>query len=325
MVLHSQPRVSVVIPTLNRSVVLCETLESLLSITPLDGSVEIIIVDQSGEIPNECAEKLNSWTNQGLIQHHRVKFRGTTKARNYGARHSQGNVIIYLDDDVFTPPGFIEAHLQAYEDKTLAGVAGCVLHEGECLLTKDDLSWRQKRELHAGSLVLFNAAFPYIIRWARGCNMSFRRDWIMSVGGFDENFYGVAVGEEPEFCHRLRQSSGIILFVPETRLMHRAVASGGSRNEARQQESFVAFADNACYYWLCVEPRWTIRLVRLSSLAFSILVNRNSMTSDLWPRQIYWFFSGLKQACHRFSNRAIAAANARLDYDAPLSTPPHHP
>lgn len=303
MATHTQPHTSVVIPTLNRSVVLCETLESLFSITPKNGSVEILVVDQSEELPQESALRLDEWASQGQIRHLRVKFRGTTKARNYGARLAQGGVIIYLDDDVLTPPGFIEAHLRAYDDASLAGVAGCVLHEGEALISKEELTWRQQRDMHSGNLVLFNADFPYEIRWARGCNMSFRREWIIKAGGFDENFYGVAVGEEPEFCHRLREAGGTIRYVPETRLLHRAVASGGSRNEARQRESFIAFTDNACYYWLCIESRLPVLLMHLSGQAFTMLVNRNTMSSDLWPQHIRWFIEGLKRARHRFSKR----------------------
>lgn len=302
--------VSVIIPTLNRSRVLCETLESLLSVMPQDGSAEVLVVDQSSAVEPDDAALLDEWMRVGKIQYHRVAFRGTTKARNFGVAHAQGDVIIYIDDDVLTPPGFVEAHLRAYEDGSLAGVAGGVQHEGERLVDREALSWRQRISLRAGSLVLFNATFPYRIKWARGCNMSFRREWIIRAGGFDENFYGVAVGEEPEFCYRLRKAGGTLRFVPETRLFHRAVVSGGSRDEARERENFIAFVDNAWYYRLCVEPRWLMRLVHLVRLAFSLVKNRRFLTSNHWPANTSWILIAIAQAFRRFSKRELPSLHA---------------
>lgn len=297
-------RVSVVIPTLNRAAVLCETLESLLAIVPTDGSVEVRVVDQSPELEPEAAAQLAAWERAGRIHHHRVTFRGTTKARNFGALQSRGEVVVYLDDDVLLPPGFLEAHLAAYEDKDLAGIAGAVLHEGEKTIGSDQLTRRQRADWRAGRLVLFNADFAFPTLWARGCNMSFRRDWILRAGGFDENFYGVAVGEEPEFCHRLRQAGGTLRFVPETRLFHRAVASGGSRDEARQREGFIAYADNACYYRWSVEASPLKRLSWLLGLARAMLFNRRIFLSDLWPKHLLWFFIGVRQGLQRQARRS---------------------
>ncbi len=301
--MSSPLRVSVVIPTLNRAAVLCETLESLLAIVPADGSVEVRVVDQSSEVEPEATAKLAAWEQAGRIHHHQVSFRGTTKARNFGALQASGEVIVYLDDDVLLPPGFIEAHRAAYGDQDLAGVAGGVLHEGEKTIGHDQLTRRQRADLRAGRLVLFNADFAFPTLWARGCNMSFRREWILRAGGFDENFYGVAVGEEPEFCHRLRQAGGSLRFVPETRLFHRAVASGGSRDEARQREGFVAYADNASYYWWSVETRPLRRLTWLFGLAIAMLFNRRIFLSDLWPKHLLWFFIGLRQGLQRHARR----------------------
>lgn len=301
--MNSRPVVSVIIPTLNRSRVLCETLESLLSVMPLDGSAEILVVDQSSAVEPEDAALLDEWMRVGKIQYYLVAFRGTTKARNFGVANAQGDIIIYIDDDVITPPGFVEAHLQAYKNGSLAGVAGGVQHEGEKLVARDELSWRQRIALRSGNLVLFNATFPYRIKWARGCNMSFRRDWIIRSGGFDENFYGVAVGEEPEFCYRLRKAGGTLSFVPETGLFHRAVGSGGSREEARERENFIAFVDNAWYYRLCVEPSWLMRLVHLVRLVYSLVRNRRFLTSNHWPSNTSWIVSAIGQAFRRFSQR----------------------
>ena len=125
---------SIVIPTLNRELVLCDTLSSILSVADGSGLVEIIVVDQSATHQPETLSRLEELSENPLIKYHRVIFRGTTKARNYGTRIARGEVVIFLDDDVLTPPGFVQAHLNQYSDPSIAGIAGCVIHADEKIM-----------------------------------------------------------------------------------------------------------------------------------------------------------------------------------------------
>ena len=148
---------------------------------------------------------------------------------------------------------------------------------------------------------MFNAGFPYEIKWARGCNMSFRREWIIKINGFDENFYGIAVGEEPEFCHRLTTAGGRIRYAPETELFHRFESSGGSRDQKDIKGSFVAYIDNYTYFWCCTEPNAFKRSWQLAKLVKVSLINSKVLFSGLFLEYIRWCVTGLKQGLYRFS------------------------
>ncbi len=98
---------SVVIPTLGRK----KEFESLLqSFQKAIGQIsyEIIVVDQNtdGLIDSVCERyKINL----NLFQH-KVNFRGSSKARNYGIDHSRGDYICFPDDDAeFTESTIKEA------------------------------------------------------------------------------------------------------------------------------------------------------------------------------------------------------------------------
>lgn len=291
---------SVVIPTLNRGEFLCDTLKSIVGIGGGSQLIEIIVIDQSKSHGPDTEQRLLELTREPLVRYHRVNFLGTTKARNYGVKVAKGDIVIFVDDDVYTPPGFIQNHLRVYEDSSIAGVAGCVIHEGECRLNQSDLSPSALLKIQQGREIAFNAGFAYDVRWARGCNMSFRRECIERVGGFDEGFFGVAVGEEPEFCHRLVSAGGRIRFVPETELFHRAASSGGSRTQEQPKKRFVEFIENGVYFWWCVHPNAFKRLRCLVGMAQSSLLNSDVIRSGRLLSYLYWFIQGCIAGVERY-------------------------
>jgi GT2 family glycosyltransferase len=309
---------SIVIPTLNREVVLCETIESLLGCGGAESLVEILVIDQSPAHEPETLLWINKLCENNLVQYHRVCFRGTTKARNHGTRLARGDVIIFVDDDIIACPGFIQKHLKEYEDVSVAGVAGCVLHAGQRKLAECDLDASTISRVKRGKQALFNLGFAYEARWAAGCNMSYRREWIYKAGGFDENFYGVAVGEEPEFCHRLRLAGGYMRFAPDAEVFHRANPDGGSRDVKDPKEGFIAWVDNAVYCGLCTKTNWLTRALELLRVAQLSLINSKVLRSGRLPYYLSWCWTGVKKGTHRFlvrnANHDRAAHLHRLNF-----------
>ena len=61
-------------------------------------------------------------------------------------------------------------------------------------------------------------------------NLSVRRDRAIEIGGFDENFIGVAYRFETEFCRRIWQNGGKVLYEPAASIRHLRAESGGTRS-----------------------------------------------------------------------------------------------
>jgi GT2 family glycosyltransferase len=64
---------------------------------------------------------------------------------------------------------------------------------------------------------------------AQGCNMSFRKDVAIKLGGFDKRFGGSAHLEETDFCVRLIKGGYRMVFDPTAELIHLKDAAGGCR------------------------------------------------------------------------------------------------
>ena len=244
---------SLVVPCYSRAQFLRDTVRSLLEQrAPFD--FEILVIDNSpngahkdlaDEFPDEpaplrviCEPKM-----------------GLHFARHAGAREARGEVVVYVDDDVIAPPGWLEAIATPFQsDENVAIVGGKVVAQWEdgppasldfpmtylSLLDEGE----QTREL----------------KWPEGvfgCNMAVRRDIIFQVGGFhpdgiaDPKRWFLRGDGETGFHQKVFESGGKVLYVPGAWLWHRIPASRFKRKALRKRayaqgvsDSFSSFREN---------------------------------------------------------------------------------
>lgn len=276
-------RLSIIICTLNREQVLCDTLRTVIALLKRRGDAELLVIDQTRQHEPETEQCLNELAEN--LQWHRVDFASLTRARNHGVRHARGEIILFLDDDIVPEPTLLDAHLCCYEDPEIAGVGGCMLLPGERVLGREDLAKAELHRLDRGLVDRFDLDWPRDLKWAPGCNMSFRREWLYRVGGFDESFYGAAIGEEAELCHRVRKAGGRIGYAPKARILHLVNPTGGCRDAVAEVERLVQALGNAWYCWKRTGVALPVRLWRLMRVLRPKLVGFDAFRhSDLSSR-----------------------------------------
>lgn len=105
--------VSVIIPTYNRKGLLRETLDSLaLQTYPRDHFEVIIIDDGSTDGTAEIAAEVFPFA----LRYFSQSNQGDAAARNVGARQSQADFLVFLDDDILVEPSYL-IHLIHAHDK----------------------------------------------------------------------------------------------------------------------------------------------------------------------------------------------------------------
>ncbi|MBG6886118.1 MULTISPECIES: glycosyltransferase family 2 protein [Pseudomonas aeruginosa group] len=140
---------------------------------------------------------------------------GRAGARNLGASAAQGEVLLFIDDDVLVLDGFFEAHLQAQAQRpglvhgrireliALCGRGDPRLGTIGCppILPQDLLlgRWNPQSSRLATSPLEQAAEHPRCNEWpwlaSAGANLSIQREHWQRVGGFDEA-YGKRWGME---------------------------------------------------------------------------------------------------------------------------------
>lgn len=218
--------ISVVIPTYQRDQVLINTIRHLLNLNK--SPFEIIVVDQTLKHERKTEQQLSMLDKNGIIRWIRLKKPSIPHAMNIGLCKASFSIVLFVDDDIVPAPSLIEAHAAAYqESKNIGAVAGQVLQPGEEPVS-DSLPYKQN-----GLCAYLDFQFCSKSRtWVKSVmagNLSVRRDKALEIGGFDENFIGVAYRFETEFCRRVWQNGGKVLFEPKASIRHLRVESGGIR------------------------------------------------------------------------------------------------
>jgi GT2 family glycosyltransferase len=209
---------SVVIVSYRRAPVLHETLRLLLPLCPPHG--EVIVVEQRPDapLPDDVGR-------HPLLRYVTLDRPSMVGARNHGLALARGAVVIFLDDDVLPYPGLIEAHLAAYDVPHVGGVAGRILDEGQVKYSLPDSRLFDTRE--GWRYAHFDHTHPGDVMTARGCNMSFRRELLLRLGGFDP--FLRMWRDETDVCFRVRGAGYAIRFVPAAALVHLGTSIGGTR------------------------------------------------------------------------------------------------
>ena len=218
MARHSEPALSVIVPTHQRPEILTETLSRLVSHSHED-PIEVIVVH--GDIGDGSAEAAGAlvgkapWPIRVFAQ---TGF-GPAPKRNRGIREAHGPVCLFLGDDTLPAPGLVKHHLDFHARMPLETDAMLGLVTPAPPLDEYPfIRWLHEEgaqfgygELEPGGVV------------SAGCfwtaNISVKRSLLESSGGFDEGFSVVAC-EDSELGYRLAREGLRIHFQPEARTEH---------------------------------------------------------------------------------------------------------
>lgn len=143
---------------------------------------------------------------------------GLSAARNAAFRNALGDLVLYVDDDAYPMPGFLNTlHRKSREQLSAVGFGGIIAPDyAEGSEPKWLSSWIE------GVFSLQNMGpverpyrgkeFPY------GCNMAYRRSWLDRVGGFDERLWHA---EDKWIADCARRNGDKTMYCPELVMMHR--------------------------------------------------------------------------------------------------------
>lgn len=202
---HDSPTLSVIIPVKEGGAVFRQCLASLAQLEPRP--LEVIVVadgpsDGSAEVAEQAGAKVLRLPSS----------RGPAAARNAGAREARGEVLLFLDADVASPPGLVRgvADILTTEPE-LAAVIGSY---DDAPGAPNFLSQYKNLLHHFVHQVSHEEASTF---WT-GCG-AIRREVLMGTGGFDES-YRVPSVEDIEFGYRLKQAGHRIRLAKGLQVKH---------------------------------------------------------------------------------------------------------
>lgn len=271
------PSVSVVIATYRRGAELRRAIGDALAQTY--SPLELIVVDQTEE-HDEATQRFVGSIDDPRFAYFLVTPASLPAARNFGLDRAKGDIVIFIDDDVTLPAGFVQAHVDAFDDDTIGAVAGRVREPG--VPVSDRLFVLNGRGVPEGTYDYPYATDAYS---APGCNMSFRRDVIKGIGGFATVFIGAANHEEVDASERLRRAGYRIRYAPAAVLEHLAAAHGGCRiNDPRGTVRSVVWHRNELLFLLRNRRRSRLPVALWSQLRWHAMNRTYVGDGSAWRR-----------------------------------------
>jgi glycosyltransferase involved in cell wall biosynthesis len=223
---------------------------------------------------------------------------GLSGARNTGVEYADGDIIVFLDDDAWADPTWLETLLSSYDDESVFGVGGLVLAEwaspGMPAWLPEEFLWVVGCSYRGLPLVKAEVRNPV------GANMSFRRCAFERAGLFDSSVGRTSMSsrpfgcEETEFSIRLREQS------PGVRILHDPLAV--VHHHVDQSRGTWGYFLSRCHAEGCSKAR----VSRLSGAAAALSSERNYIARTI-VRAAYRELGGILRGDRRNSARRLIA------------------
>ncbi|MBB4661495.1 glycosyltransferase family 2 protein [Conexibacter arvalis] len=206
------PLATIVVPTRDRADYLDVALASLAPQAAAAGAELVVVLDGPDPASAAVAERHGAQ----LVAFERP--RGLNAARNAGFDAARGDLVVYVDDDVEAPHGWLSALLAAVaatpERDVFTGPIRARLEGGG-----PRACGRDEPPVTAFDAGPADRDVP--LAW--GANLAIRRSAFETVGRFDETIHNG--GDEEEWEERHRAAGGRIRYVAAAALDHRRTAA----------------------------------------------------------------------------------------------------
>jgi len=209
---------SVVIPTYNRKESILRTLKSLSEQTLPGSQYEVVVIDDgSTDDTPSLADSQYPFT----FRYIRQDNQGGVSARNYGSEMAQGDLLVFLDDDMVAESGYMEGLLKAHaEQPSLVSRGQLVPWIPDKSSIFNQISGRPNDQSASVENIETSLA-----EFASN-NMAIRRDEFWALGGWREIIVGElglkgGIWADLEFAYRARQNGFSFITVGSARICHR--------------------------------------------------------------------------------------------------------
>jgi len=257
--LSRYPRVSVVVCSYNSERTMEACLASLEALDYPDYEV-IVVNDGSTDRTLEISERfpfcrIISQPNKGL-----------SVARNVGAEAATGEIVAYTDSDCVADPDWLTYLVAKMEASGLAACGGPNFPPPEDSLVPAAVAVSPGGPTH---VLISDEVAEHIA----GCNMAFRRDVLMALGGFDPVYR--AAGDDVDICWRFQDAGHAIGFSPAAIVWHFRRNTVGAY--IRQQRGYgkaeaLVYAKHPFRFNLFGQAKWLGRIY--GDLSAALLLSR---------------------------------------------------
>lgn len=265
-------KVNVVICTHNRSDMLADTLSSWLDMSkpmPACGvEVELIVIDNAStddtpDVVSACEDAI----------YHFESTPGLSHARNAGIAKADGELVAFVDDDIYFEKSWLLEVLAAFESHPEIDCLG-----GQSIphfeTNAPDWFGADAAKFYGSTSSGQEAHRMEYPEHPFGVNMVFRKKVFQEVGGFDPDLgrigQSLLSNEEKDFFYRAKLEGCVVQYWPSAIIHHRIPAERVSRSWLLERSYWQGISDVVFDRIVCQPSRTTLLKKSLTS-AFAVV------------------------------------------------------
>jgi GT2 family glycosyltransferase len=216
------PLISVIICTYRREDLALRAIRSVVQDNSADHEILVVDQDMEGSLGARIRETFGSVLD---LRYYRIPTVGLSQARNFGARHAAGRIVVFLDDDAQALPGWLSGYAEAFsQDPTPVMVGGRILPEWE---VPKPWWYPSCRVTILGAYDIGDQVMPFPASdLPVGANFAILKEHLERLGGFSEQLGFTAGrqmalgGEDSLIGAQVRQAQGLVLYHPRAVVTH---------------------------------------------------------------------------------------------------------
>jgi glycogen(starch) synthase len=281
-------RISVVVNTCDRAESLRVTLRALEQLD--HEAFEVVVVN--GPSTDHTADVLDEF--EGRIKVGSCPDRNLSMSRNIGIALAAGDIVAFIDDDAYPDPAWLNRLEEGYDSDEVAATGGPVYdHTGaafQARYTTVDRFGQAEFDLAVNPTPYLNSPGSLTFTHLIGTNASFRRDRLVAIGGFDEEFEYYL--DETDVSARIADQGWLIRALDDGYVYHKFLPSH-VRSSGRAARNRYAILKNACYFALKHGMSWgsfadvcerMSRFLDRQRGEYRWAVDRGLLTEDDWEQ-----------------------------------------
>lgn len=234
-------KVSIIINTLNRGHTLENTIKSLFYLD-YKYDYEVIIVD--GNSTDNTTEILDKY--KRYIKIGNCPYANLSMSRNIGIAMADTNYIAFIDDDAIPELEWLTNIMKKFDKEDVAAVGGPVYDShGINFQKKRFIINRFANDYSKSKLPVHSSPHSFEFYGVVGCNSIFRKDYVLKVGGFNEQYDYFL--DETELCSRLIDY-GYRIEYSEDAFVHHKYSTSAIRNNEKVFLDYSKIIKNVIYF-----------------------------------------------------------------------------
>lgn len=209
---------SVIVCTYNREKYIIQSVDSILaSLRKSKEHFEVLIIDNNST--DSTSHLLKKYEEVSEVKYIKEVKQGLSHARNRGIVEAQGEILVYLDDDIEIDENYFLIVSEAFSDPNIHIAGGKVLPFNENIP-----SWLPEKFYYLVS-IFDMGDMPKELRYIMGGNCAIRKSLVDKVGLYDIELgrkgNNLMAGEENEYMDRISALGYKIYYIPGITIYHK--------------------------------------------------------------------------------------------------------